>query len=114
MKLKKCVLLLPLTYNDGTEVPAEVLNQIKKDIDREFDGHSVDGPVDGAYKMADGTMAYDKSEKVWVFVRPDQVEDLKTLARRFASRLKQETLCFVTTDAEVELLPPLPENGEAE
>ena len=112
MKLKKCLLLVPTRFNDGTPVPPDLLNGIMKDIDREFDGHSVDGYVDGAYKMADGTMAYDKSLKVWVAVRPDEVDALRTLARRFAGRLKQETLWFEVTDAEVEFLPPLAENGD--
>ena len=113
MKFKKCILLLPTSYNDGTEVPPTVLTEILKDIDREFDGHSVDGYVDGMYRMADGTMAQDKSLKVWVVVPPDRVEDLKVLARRFAARLKQETLWFETTDAEVEFLGPLAENGDS-
>ena len=112
MKLKKCLILLPTRYNDGTDVPPETVNGILKDIDREFDGHSVDGFVDGTYKMADGTMACDKSLKVWVAVRADQVDGLRTLARRFASRLMQETLWFETTEAEVEFLQPLGENGD--
>ena len=112
MKAKKCLILLPTTFNDGTDVPPEVLISIMKDIDREFDGHTVDGYVDGAYKMADGTMAHDKSLKVWVIVRPNQVDDLKILARRFAGRLKQETLYFETIDVEMEFLTPLPEDGD--
>ncbi len=83
-------------------MPPEILSGILKEIDREFDGHSVEGYVDGTYRMADGSMAQDKSLKVWVAVTPDQVENLRLLARRFAARLKQESLWFETTDAEVE------------
>ena len=53
MKFKKCIILLPTTYNDGVKVPEKVLNGILKDIDLEFDGHTVDGCVEGVYRMDD-------------------------------------------------------------
>lgn len=112
MKLKKCLLLLPTTYNDGTQVPTEVFTRIKKDIDRKFDGHYVDGYADGAYKMADGSMAHDKSLKVWVAVDPKRVDELKKFAGRIARILKQESLYFEVTEADVEFIPPLLETGE--
>ena len=111
MRQKKCLLLLPTRYNDGTDVLPETLTGILGEIDKAFDGHSVDGYVDGAYRMGDGTMAHDRSLKVWVVVKSDQIGDLKTLARRVAGQLKQETLYFEVTASEVEFLPPLPENG---
>ena len=63
-------------------------------------------------RMPDGSMVQDQSLKVWVAVPPDRVDELRILARRIAARLKQETLWFETTDAEVEFLPPLWDNGE--
>jgi hypothetical protein len=48
---------------------------------------------------------------VWVLVKSNQIDALKTLARRIAGQLKQETLYFEVTASEVEFLPPLPENG---
>jgi len=112
MKLKKCVLYLPTSYNDGTGVPPTVLADILRRIDEVFDGHTVDGYCDGTYRMSDGAMVPDKSLKVWVAVDPDRVDELRRLGRAFARVLKQEKLCFVVTDAEVELLEPLPEMGE--
>ena len=104
-------MLLPTKFNDGTSVPSEVLTGILKDIDRQFKGHSLEGYVHGAYTMADGSMAHDRSLKVWVAVRAEQVDELRTLARRFASRLRQESLWFEVTDAEVEFLAPLDEES---
>lgn len=112
MKLRKCILLLPMTYNDGTDVPSEVMAGILRNIDEEFDGHTVDGLCDGVYKMDDGTMVNDKSLKVWVAVDPDRVEELKKLAARFAGVLKQESLYFEVTEAEVEFVRPLLKTGE--
>ena len=49
MKLRKCILLLPMAYNDGSEVPPEIMAGILRNIDEEFDGHTVDGLCDGVY-----------------------------------------------------------------
>ena len=112
MKLKKCILLLPVAYNDGTNVSPDVLAGILKSIDVAFDGHTVDGICDGVYKMDDGSMANDKSLKVWVAVDPKRVDELRKLVARFAGVLRQESLYFEVTEAEVEFVRPLPENGE--
>jgi hypothetical protein len=112
MKLKKCIILLPTTYNDGVSIPFAVLQSILKEFDRQFDGHSVDGYVDGTYRMDDGSMVSDRSIKVWIAVDPAKVDALKALTARIAGTLKQESICFVVTDAEVEFIRPLPETGE--
>ena len=76
MKRKKCVLLLPLAYNDGTLVPPDVMAGILRSMDEAFDGHTVDGLCDGVYRMDDGSMAHDKSLRVWVAIEPDRVDEL--------------------------------------
>jgi hypothetical protein len=113
MKMKKCILLLPTTYNDGTVVPADVMAALLADIDEAFDGHTIDGLCDGTYRMDDGSLVSDKSLKVWVAVDPDRVDEVKMLARRFAVELNQETLYFEVTEAEVEFVRPLSESGES-
>jgi hypothetical protein len=112
MNLRKCILLLPTTFNDGTEVPPETLSSLLREVDEAFDGHTVDGLCDGVYKMDDGSMACDRSLKVWVAVDPNRVEEVRKLAARFARKLKQECLYFEVTAAEVEFVRPAPEKGE--
>ena len=113
MKLKKCILLLPIAYNDGTEVPAAVLSGILQSIEEKFDGYTIDGqPCTGVYKMEDGSKARDTTIKVWVAVEPEHVDEARTLAARFAGLLKQESLYFEVTEAEVEFVRPLTEIGE--
>jgi hypothetical protein len=49
MSLRKCVLLLPLAYNDGTEVSPSVLAEILKGLDGPFRSeidHSIIHPVE--------------------------------------------------------------------
>jgi hypothetical protein len=106
MKRKKCVLLLPTTYNDGQEVPPSVLSGILRSIDEVFDGHTVDGVCEGVYKMDDGAMSSDRSLKVWVAVDPERVDELRAIAACIAGRLKQESLYFEVTEAEIEFVRP--------
>jgi hypothetical protein len=112
MKLRKCVLLLPLAYNDGTAVPREVLDAILGDIDDSFDGHTVAGTCKGAYRMASGQLVYDESLMIWVVVDAERIDELREHARRFARMLKQESLYFELTDAAPEFIRPLSENGD--
>jgi hypothetical protein len=114
MTLRKCVLLLPTTYNDGAAVPPAVLTGILAEIDRTFDGHTVAGTCEGAYRMSSGEMAHDTCLMVWVIVDADRVDVLRKHARRIARLLKQEKLYFEVTDATPEFLDPLPEEEEDE
>ena len=111
MKKKKCLILLPTTYNDGVEVSPKVLNGILTAIDKKFDGRSVEGSVEGTYRMDDGSMARDISIKVWVDINPDEVDTLKRMAGDFAAILKQESVYFAVTDVDVEFVRPTGETG---
>lgn len=113
MKMRKCILLLPTTFDGVAEVPAATLGSILKDIDEAFDGHTVDGLCDGAYRKRNGSMAHDRSLKVWVAVDPARIEEVRRFAGRIAKKLKQESLYFEVTEAEVEFVRPTPEDGEA-
>jgi len=57
-------------------------------------------------------MAHDKSLKIWVAIDPQRVDDLKKMAGGFAAILKQESLYFEVTEAEVEFVRPLLEAGD--
>jgi len=62
--------------------------------------------------MDDGSMVNDRSLKVWVAVDPARVDDVRRLAAKFAGVLKQESLYFEVTEAEVEFVRPSPKTGE--
>ena len=113
MMLKKCIILLPLIYNDQTEITPAIINDILKEIERRFDGYTIEGTVTGAYKMDDGSVAHDKSTKVVIAVDPTKVDELKKLVAKFAGKLKQESLYFEVTDTDVELIRPEQEMGES-
>ena len=111
MKKNKCVILVPTQYNDGTPVPGKVIVGIKREIDEAFDGHHVAGVGEGAYRMADGSMAYDPTLEIWVAVRSDQTDQVRDLARKLARMLKQESIWFEITNSQVEFVEPSEETG---
>lgn len=104
--MRKCIILLPLKYNDETEVPTSVINNIKREIDEAFDGHTVGGTVEGTYRMADGDMKGDTSLEIWIVVDPEKLNVLRSMVSRFARTLKQESIYFEVTDSKVELIGP--------
>ena len=63
---KKAILLILLTYNDGTRVPQEVRDEIDEALFILSGGHTNAGPVKGAYRMKDGSKQTDVLEEVWV------------------------------------------------
>ena len=113
MKRKRCIVLVPTSYNDGQEVPAKEIAGILKEVDGVFDGHYVAGHGAGTYRMEDGSMAEDRLLEVWIALEPDKVEILRKMVARFARRLKQEAVYFEVRDSEVEVIAP-DENGGGE
>lgn len=108
--MRKCIILLPLAFNDGKEVPSKLISQILREIDEVFDGHHIAGTGQGSYRMKNGEMAHDTTLDVWIAFNPDKREVLKKMVGRFARMLKQETIYFEDMDSVVEFIKPEPEN----
>lgn len=104
MMKEKVVLLIPLTYNDGSSVPDDVLQGIYDDLFVLCGGHTTLGPVKGAYRMADGRKQVDEHVQVWVVVERSAIPRLRKLVRKFAMLLGQETMYFERSGAEVEFI----------
>lgn len=103
---KKVTLLIPLTFNNGTPVPQEILDRIYTQLYTLCGGLTVGGKVQGSYRMADGTKQNDVLEQVWVIVEQAELDDLKRLVGQFGSLLGQEAMYFEVSDSQVEFLPP--------
>src|SRR5260370_21211464 len=103
---KKAILLIPLTYNDGTQVPEEVLDGIYEALFDLSGGHTSAGTVRGAYRMKDGTKQSDLLQQVWVaYEEADEVK-LRELVADFCALLGQEAMYLEFTDSVIELIPP--------
>ncbi|MDP1660909.1 MAG: hypothetical protein Q8L55_03250, partial [Phycisphaerales bacterium] len=83
----------------------ESLAEVRADLFEHFGGSTIDGVVDGEYRMDDGQKRSEKLLKIWVPVEKDeQVTLVKKLAKKYCKLFKQESICFELTDAKVEFI----------
>jgi hypothetical protein len=113
MPRAKYVLLLPLNYNDGSEVPKEVRDRFFDEVFVLAGGYHIAGTGTGAYRMQDGTKQVDHSLEVWIAVEEADVPALKQLIATYAGILKQESLYLERTGGTVEFVAPLSTGGTA-
>jgi hypothetical protein len=103
---KKVVLLIPLTYNDGTAVPWDLLNSIHSELFAFAHGVTAAGKVKGSYRMADGTRQDDVLEQLLVVVEEDRIPALRKMVARYGRLLGQEKMWFEITESVIVFLPP--------
>src|SRR5438876_2426921 len=103
---KKAILLIPLTYNDGSSVPEEVLDEIYEALFELSGGHTSAGTVRGAYRMKDGTRQTDLVEQVWVDYEEADKPRLRELVAGFCALLGQEAMYLEFTDSIIEFVSP--------
>lgn len=110
--MTKCVLLIPAYYNDGTEIPKEVLGRILDGVYEKFGGYTVAGATHGAYRMDDGGRADDDCFILWVAVEARSIAVLEKMAARIAKTLKQESIWFEVMESDIRLVRPEQESEE--
>jgi hypothetical protein len=106
MKRKKCLFLIPTSYNDGREVPAEVMDGLLEELYLNFGGYSIAGIAEGTWRMKDGTKASDSSLQVWVIMEEEKVPLMRDLIKKFARILGQEKMLFEAMDWPGEFIGP--------
>jgi hypothetical protein len=104
--LPKWTIQIPLTYNDGSEIPRDVLDQIKDEIFVLSNGYQIGEPITGAYQMADGTRKVEKMLPISLGVLDENVPDLEKMTAKFAAVLGQETLYLERTGGTMYFIPP--------
>src|SRR5438045_2777716 len=102
----KYVLLLPLTYNDGSEIPKGVHDQIEEEIFLFAGGYRYGGTGKGAYRMQSGEKQIDITAEVWIVIDDEDEAALKQLVAKFAAVLGQETMYLERTGGVVDFIPP--------
>lgn len=108
----KYVLLLPITYNDGSEVPPDVQDSIFDQIWVLAGGYTIAGEVSGAYRMRSGAKQVDRSLQVWIVVDEELETELRTRVAGFAALLGQESMYFERTASDIDFIPPSDVGGE--
>lgn len=90
--MHKYVLLVPLNYNDGSDVPKDVLDEVYNSIYELAGGYYIAGTGVGAYRMDSGEKAIDRCAQVWIVVDESDVIELKAVVRRIGRLLGQESM----------------------
>lgn len=109
----KFVLLLPLTYNDGSQVPKDVMDRIEADLFVLAGGYAIAGTGKGAYRMRDGSKQIDETLQMWVVVDEEDESALRELVAGFGELLGQESMYFERTTSTVEFVASTPLGGSS-
>jgi hypothetical protein len=110
---KEAIVLIPLTYNDGTQVLAETLDSICDEIFGTFRGWTIEGTVKGAYQMrATGQKRVEDLLKVSIALDESQVPELEEMIGRWCAQLGQEVMLLKIADLIVKFVPPQSETKE--
>jgi hypothetical protein len=113
--MRRVTLLLPLTFNDGSAVPTELLKTIREETFVAFGGWTVAGEVEGAYRMHQtGQKQIDRLLELWVVVEDIAVPQLRHLVARFGALLGQEAMYFEVGTSTVEFIPLLPQENQTD
>lgn len=102
----KAVVLVPLTYNDGSKVPRRVHGGIRDELFDAFGGWTFEGEVEGAFRMEAGGKRVERLEKLAVVLEEADMPRLRRMVARWGTLLEQERMYLEITDSEIELVPP--------
>lgn len=94
---KKAVVLIPLTYNDGSRVSKKTLNAIYNEILFAFHGWTIEGKVQGAYRMATGAKRVEWHMRVAIVLDEAEIGLLRRMVGKWCTRLGQETMLLEVT-----------------
>jgi hypothetical protein len=109
-RLKEAVLVIPLTFNDGTAVSNVQIVSIVNELYASFRGWMKEGIVEGAYRMRTGKRRVEKLLKISVVLEEDQIPDLEAMVAKWCTELDQETMLLKITAANVKFIPPSESN----
>jgi hypothetical protein len=104
--MRKVVLLVPLTFNDGSAVPQVTLDGLLDELFVVCGGYTLAGVVRGAFRMSSGAKQVEDLQQVWVVAAEADLPALRDLVRKYGDVLGQEAMYFEESDAVVEFLSP--------
>ena len=110
--LQKFILLVPLRYNDGAEVPNQVILDFQEKLFALGGGFTIAGTVEGAYRMADGTKRIDHSLEIWIGLKEEYVPDLEQAVAELGAKLGQESMYLERTGGMIHFIPPQRSGGD--
>src|SRR6266480_1515108 len=105
VRQKEAIVLIPLTYNDGTRVSRATLESIRDDLFLAFAGWTIEGTVTGAYLMHQtGRRRVEKLQKGSVVLEASQISELEEMVARWGAMLGQEAMLLKISDFAVKFI----------
>lgn len=105
-KRLKAIVLLPLTYNDGSRILKGTLESVYDEMYAAFDGWTIEGTVTGAYRMESGRKRVEKLVRVSIILNKADLAKVRRLVSKWCATLGQETMLLEIADSIVEFIPP--------
>jgi len=112
MARAKYLLLLPLTYNDRSQIPKSIRDHVLDELFVLAGGYYIAGVGQGAYRMRNGSKQVDTSLEIWVAVEEEDVPSLKQLVAKVAKMLNQECIYLEHSGGSVEFIAPAGVGGK--
>jgi hypothetical protein len=109
--LVKYLVLVPLTYNDGSPVAEEIVLKFEEQVFRISGGFTVAGTVRGAYLMMDGKKQIDHSLQYWIWLKEEEYDNLRSIVSELGGQLGQESMYLERAGASLEFVPAPPDEG---
>jgi len=104
--LPKFILLVPLKYNDGRQVPKKVLLDFQEELYALGGGFTIAGTVEGTYRMADGTKQIDDLLQIWIGLDEEFFPHLERAVAELGAELGQESMYLERTGGTIHFIPP--------
>ena len=102
----QALVLIPLSYNDQSLIPQEILDELLDQIYLFAEGYTIKGIVKGAYKMASGDKCVEQLMEVMVVFKAAAKTQFETMVSEWASELGQETMSVTYSNFEVTFVKP--------
>jgi len=109
--LPKFILLVPLKYNDGTEVSHDVILEFQETLYALGGGFTSAGTVEGTYRMADGRKQSDDLLQLWIGLEEEFFPQLERAVAELGAKLGQESMYLERTGGMIHFVPPRPPRG---
>jgi hypothetical protein len=95
----KFTTLIPVYFNDGSEVPNDTLQAMIDELAREFGGCSDEGITRGQWiDPADATLFRDECRRITVFCDRTMLDDARAAVVRIGRQLRQWAMYFEVRD----------------
>lgn len=110
--IRKFVVFVPTCFNDGTDVPKEVFLDFQDKLFVLANGYTINGTVEGAYRMADGKKQIDHSVVYGVGIPASKADELKEIVGELGETLGQESMYLEDTGSTISFVPPKTKGGK--